>query len=252
MATGDDALAAGMAVMTGNEPANTLDTEVNKTRDYIAQRTNAVQPLAKGGTGGTTAAAARANLNVAAANEVVKLGATGNQITLRWENGRIRMRVDSTEVGDVANTGDISGLSSQLAAKANASQLNSLYEGNLSPNIYSRGTSGSWRSMAIQSNGVLAQTASAARYKKNIKALPVTDEQIKALRLVEFDWRSDGVHDVGVIADEVKAAGLDEFVFHNDDGQIQGVHYERLAMALIPVVQRLLTRVEALEVKDAA
>ncbi|WP_228547613.1 hypothetical protein, partial [Filobacillus milosensis] len=36
----------------------------NKSRDYIAQRTNAVTPIAKGGTGATTAEGARANLDL--------------------------------------------------------------------------------------------------------------------------------------------------------------------------------------------
>ena len=38
MAIGDDALAAGIPLMTGAELANTLDTEMNLTRDEIARR----------------------------------------------------------------------------------------------------------------------------------------------------------------------------------------------------------------------
>lgn len=68
MAVGDDALNAGMQIMTGTELANTLDTEVNLTRDYIAQRTSAVTPIAKGGTGATSASAARTALGLSAAN----------------------------------------------------------------------------------------------------------------------------------------------------------------------------------------
>jgi len=37
MAIGDDAIAAGMDVVEGTTPANTLDTEITLTRDYIAQ-----------------------------------------------------------------------------------------------------------------------------------------------------------------------------------------------------------------------
>lgn len=37
MATGDDAVAAGMALVVGTSMANTLDTEDNLTRDYIAR-----------------------------------------------------------------------------------------------------------------------------------------------------------------------------------------------------------------------
>lgn len=37
MATGDDAVAAGMALVVGTSMANTLDTEDNLTRDYVAR-----------------------------------------------------------------------------------------------------------------------------------------------------------------------------------------------------------------------
>jgi hypothetical protein len=43
-ATGDDAAAAGMALCAGSSLANTLETEVNLTRDYIAQRAKRSSP----------------------------------------------------------------------------------------------------------------------------------------------------------------------------------------------------------------
>ena len=56
---GDDATAAGIPIMTGNEQANSLDTEINRTRDEIARRgRRAVTPITEGGTGATTASAA--------------------------------------------------------------------------------------------------------------------------------------------------------------------------------------------------
>jgi len=38
MAAGDDALAAGFPIVTGSELANTIDTEINITRDILARR----------------------------------------------------------------------------------------------------------------------------------------------------------------------------------------------------------------------
>lgn len=38
MPIGDDALAAGFPIMSGNEQANTIETEINETRDIIARR----------------------------------------------------------------------------------------------------------------------------------------------------------------------------------------------------------------------
>lgn len=44
MATGDDAIAAGMPVLTGQEQADDIDLYINETRDFIAQRTQRTSP----------------------------------------------------------------------------------------------------------------------------------------------------------------------------------------------------------------
>lgn len=245
MAKGDDALAAGMPILDGSEQANTLDDAINETRDFIAQRTAAVTPITKGGTGAKTAAAARAALGVLSASEVVQNDGTSNRIGLRWYSGRVHMRVDSTEVGQIANTGDLAGINNRVAGIEGPAAA--AYDGRLTANLYSRGTSGQWRSLAVQADGVLAHTASAARFKENIAPLEVTDAQLRAIRLVSFDWRSSGFHDVGLVADEVAAAGLEPFVFADDDGELLGIHYERVALTMLPVVQRLVERVAQLE-----
>lgn len=70
MANGDAAAAAGMDVVPPTGKVNKGYDEINKTRDYIAQRTSTVVPIAKGGTGATTAAQARTNLAVPAAADI--------------------------------------------------------------------------------------------------------------------------------------------------------------------------------------
>lgn len=233
MAIGDDALAAGMDILTGSEPANTLDTEINITRDEIARRTNEVTPVAKGGTGSTTAAGSRANLGVPE-TAVAALKFTSSAFGRLW-----------FEAPGVAFPTEIA-LASSVNAKASQGDLNAVRAGVMSSDIYGRGASGAWRSLAVQADGILVQTASARRFKENIAPLDVTDEQLAALELVAFDWIADHSHDVGVIADDVEQV-LPWAVFHDDNGRILGVHYDRLALALLPVVQRLLARVAALE-----
>ncbi len=44
MAIGDDALNAGMPVLTGTERADDIDLYINQTRDIIAQRTQRTSP----------------------------------------------------------------------------------------------------------------------------------------------------------------------------------------------------------------
>lgn len=88
MAIGDDAIAAGMPTVNGAvTPANTIDTLITETRDFIAQgklKDGALAPtklqtvtVAKGGTGGTTAPLARANL--------LAVGYSGGVVNIRWD-----------------------------------------------------------------------------------------------------------------------------------------------------------------------
>ncbi|MEX5834135.1 phage tail protein [Staphylococcus saprophyticus] len=52
---------------------------------------------------------------------------------------------------------------------------------------------------------------------------------------------------VGLIAEDVEQAGLTEFVTYGTDGQIESIAYDRLWIHLIPVIKKLLNRVEELE-----
>lgn len=51
----------------------------------------------------------------------------------------------------------------------------------------------------------------------------------------------------GLIAEDVEATGLHEFVQYDRDGNVQGVAYDRIALTLIPLVKELYERVEQLE-----
>lgn len=68
MAVGDDAAAAGYSLVSGAAGlVKDGDTEMNRTRDYIAQVKAlilAVWPISQGGTGASTAAGARTNLGL--------------------------------------------------------------------------------------------------------------------------------------------------------------------------------------------
>lgn len=59
---------------------------------------------------------------------------------------------------------------------------------------------------------------------------------------------------LGLIAEEVEAAGLTDLVTYDENGKLQGVAYERLAVALIPIIREqrdqlaaLTARIDALE-----
>lgn len=68
MAVGDDAAAAGYPLLVGTvDLVKDGDTEINRTRDFVAQvkaLIQAVWPISAGGTGANTAAGARTNLGI--------------------------------------------------------------------------------------------------------------------------------------------------------------------------------------------
>ena len=67
MAVGDDAIAAGYSIVPQTDQVRAGATEINRTRDYIAQvgaRILSVWPVGRGGTGATNKASARFNLGI--------------------------------------------------------------------------------------------------------------------------------------------------------------------------------------------
>lgn len=242
MATGDDAVAAGMAVMTGSELANTLDTEMNLTRDYIAQRTRTVTPIANGGTGATTAAAARTNLGiptigspgVAAANVLARYSADGRLQAVTPAAAADVARKDYVDAGDAALGSSVQGV----------------YQGNLSGDVYTRTLTGSYRSLYVSAAGVLGWVSSSERFKQDIEPYPADVAALLAMQLVTFRYIADGDDGPiqhGLIAEQLEALGLTWLVEHDPDGTPEGVRYDLLALALVPVVQSLAARLDAIE-----
>ena len=56
------------------------------------------------------------------------------------------------------------------------------------------------------------------------------------LRPVTFDWKKDGSHDVGLIAEEV-GDHMTELVSKDKEGNVEGVKYSKLTSLLIKAVQ---------------
>lgn len=203
MATGDDATAAGMDVLTGNESANTIDTEINKSRDYIAQRTAAVTPVAKGGTGATSAVAARANLGVTAANLGITPSAAPGVVepskTVTYSAaGRIATNTPAA-AGDAVNKAYADAPWNAPVAWMNSINI----QGQLYALAATPATSG-YTVAYLNSDGRLAKGASSERYKTDIAL--IDPASLGDIFPDLYSYRMAGGHDtprVGWIAERL-------------------------------------------------
>jgi hypothetical protein len=246
-ATGDDALAAGMTLVQGTSPASDLDLFDNQTRDYVAngytfwKPSLAPLPVAKGGTGSTTAQSARSALGVTPENLSVwkNSGATaaGTTPSLGWNGRRLQYEIPGyVNPTELANIGDVPTGGGGLADGPTSA-------------AYNRGPGGSnyftvWMNQELQ----FFRNTSSLRYKQNVRDW---DGSVLGLRPVMFDRRGENAptDEVGLIAEEVQETLPDAVAYF--DGQIDGIHDRVVLVALICEVQRLAARVQDLETRGA-
>lgn len=87
----------------------------------------------------------------------------------------------------------------------------------------------------------IANCSSSARYKSDIDDLHLGLDAVARLRPVSYTWKEGGMADIGFVAEEV--AALDErLVTRNEQGQVEGVKYDRLSAVLAGAVQELAAR----------
>ena len=244
---GDDATAAGLGIVPGGSPANQLDTAVTETRDQIARgpvswKPGTVAPVAKGGTGGVSAAAARDNLDV-------PHDATGTQLKFTAPAfDRIGIEAPGhayphtlAYTTDIPGAPDLSG----VVMKTGDTMTGDLRIPNATP-----ATSG-YVAAYFNGDGRLSKGASAERFKKLIsRIVPASLGNIWP-ELHRFQMRTgDGSWKHGWIADRLaESDDLRPFVVFDSDGRPESIDF----IALLNVqTADLNERVKALEARDAS
>lgn len=100
---------------------------------------------------------------------------------------------------------------------------------------------------ALEVNGSVKATAyistSDRRLKTNIESLQGSLDKIKQLRGVSFDWKKDGQHEIGLIAQEVEEIYPDLVVTDSITG-LKAVKYSSLVSPLIEATKELSVRCE--------
>ncbi|WIA96404.1 hypothetical protein [Curtobacterium sp. MCBA15_004] len=138
-----------------------------------------------------------------------------------------------------------------------------------STGVYGRQLTSSYKAVYIDAGGNFGFSPSPRAVKTNIRPWqPDTDVLLRIVpslyqykaEFTERDRRAalpedDPDHDddyqvatmLGVIADDLDELGLEEFIFRDETGALAGVHYELLALALLPVIQAQEARLSTIE-----
>lgn len=113
----------------------------------------------------------------------------------------------------------------------------------------------------VAADGALVRSSSARKYKTDIQDAD-NDYGEKLIEFAPQKWidkaekkryeddpdknKKPGYY-YGLIADDLDAAGLDMLVNYGAEGQVEGINYDRLAVALLPVIKSLKDQVAILK-----
>ncbi|MGM9381123.1 tail fiber domain-containing protein [Streptomyces antibioticus] len=132
--------------------------------------------------------------------------------------------------------------------------------GSKKPHSNSASGSGTWYAVWVEGDGTFCRNTSSIKFKENVRDYEIKSDDVLKLRPVVYD-RKDVVNEdgsvkegrkdeVGLIAEEVEAAGLTWLVNYLD-GEVDGLRYDLLGVALLPVVQRQAQQLSDLEARLA-
>lgn len=156
------------------------------------------------------------------ASNVLIIGGGGATDSIQfWSSGSERMRIDSSG--------------------------NLLCQG-----VYDN-TTGSAANVFVASNGLLQRSTSSLKYKTDVQDATHGLTEVMRLRPVTYKGKNDGDKVFGgLIAEEVHAVGLTEFVSYNDDSEPDALHYGNMVALLTKAVQEQQTLIDALTDRVAA
>tara|TARA_Y100000361_G_scaffold95500_1_gene85448 strand:+ start:167 stop:2692 length:2526 start_codon:yes stop_codon:yes gene_type:complete len=107
-----------------------------------------------------------------------------------------------------------------------------------------------WWSGGGRAGGMLIYVASSKKYKKDITDCKVDSSKIYNLKAKSFKWNEKSVHenkqDWGMIAEDV-IEHIPELGTYDEEGEIQGLQYEKLSVLLLEEIKKLEARITELE-----
>ncbi|WP_459127536.1 phage tail spike protein [Latilactobacillus curvatus] len=127
-----------------------------------------------------------------------------------------------------------------------------------------RQTASGGPNVIVTQDGALVRSTSASKYKTDIVRTNKSDYGDKLLNLPTATWmdiaetkryqdnpttQPEPTRNFGMIAEDLAEAGLEMLVVRGTDGELEGINYDRIGPALIPVIAKLKNKIEKLEQK---
>lgn len=179
--------------------------------------------------------------------------------------GSLRVTGSITVPGTLSSAGNLSaGVDVNAARDVNATRnVNATGNVNGSTGVFPAGvtstgvynnlvSTGGYKVQYINVSGQMGYVPSSRRFKQDIVDAPDVKSAALAIQVVTFRYiqaveelGDDAALEWGVIAEDIHALGLNWLVDYDEDGKPLGVKYERLALAMIPVIQDHENRLKA-------
>ena len=107
--------------------------------------------------------------------------------------------------------------------------------------------------LRVDGNRNVIVQSSSRRYKKNIKDVTLKQCQniVDNLRPVRYEFKGETIQQYGLIAEEVEQVDR-VLATHNNDGEVESVNYESIAVMLLKVVKDQQKQITKLETRIAA
>jgi hypothetical protein len=171
--------------------------------------------------------------SVAGGNPKLRITASGDFISLGNINATNGFR---TAVGTVS----VGGTPAAPAFLANGSG-NVITTGTVA--VGSLGSGGATPLCRNDVSNQISTCSSSAKYKSNISTLNSGLDLVRKLRPVSFNWKNNGMADLGLVAEEV--IGVEPLLATtNSSGAVEGVKYDRVSVVLINAIKEQQDQIE--------
>lgn len=173
-------------------------------------------------------------------NPKVTINAIGQIVTQSgvWAKG---FHLNSTSA-DLLENGDFNTFGSITLNGGSITTNGAVTAGTLT--IQNLGGSPGVSSLCATGANLVKLCSSSERYKTNIRPFGSGLDLIRKLRPVSFNWRDGGMADMGLVAEEVRAAEP-LLTTTNASGQIEGVKYDRIGVVAINAIKEQQAQIEA-------